>query len=832
MNPQNAAPPGLTHQQAKEILARDGYNELLSEKPKSFLFIFFKIMAEPMFVLLSLSILIYFLMGEIKDTLFLFVSILLIVFITLYQQKKAAKTLEKLKNLSSPSVDVIRGGEKIQISSRELVVGDVVLLHEGNRVPADGFIFSCSNLTVDESILTGESVAVNKTFLQDQKYTQPGGVNTPFVYSSTLVVSGYGVMCVLKTGMNTEVGKIGKSLREIRKEDTLLKKEIDKIVKIFFLLALSMCLAVLLVYALIRGDLIQGILSGITLGMALIPEEFPVVLLIFLTLGAWRISKKNVLTKNNSAIETLGAATVLCVDKTGTLTQNKMEIDTLFDGNTFLDFKQNKSNISDSFYDILKFSYLSCQKDSVDPLEKEITKYTLNFAKERNENLDSYILQKEYSVSNGGFYKAGLYKTPKGQYFVGAKGAPEAIFGLCELSENKKHELLSKVQEMSERGLRVLAGCKGVDDKYEFLGLIGFSDPVRDGVSKAVQNCYTAGIRVIMITGDYPGTAVSIATQIGLENSQVYLTGSDLEKMKHSDLREALKTVNVFARIQPILKLSIVEVLKLNGEIVAMTGDGVNDAPALKSAHIGISMGKKGTDVARETSDLVLIDDNFVSIVSAIRLGRQIFDNLKKAISYIFSIHIPISGMALLPLAFNMPPMLFPAHIAFLELVIDPSCSTVFESQPEEDNIMNKPPRNLKEPMIGKKIMIFGLLQGLSVLVVVFLIYFIYLKLNKGVEYSRTMSFSTLVFANLLLILLNLSWKKNILKTLFSGNKILLIVLTLTFVFLVMCIYVPFVRSLFYFSYLPVKDFLLTFILAFVSLIWFEAYKIFTKRLI
>jgi Ca2+-transporting ATPase len=835
---------GLSEEEASSRIKKEGFNELPSQKKKNIFLILFGVIREPMLLLLIGCGLIYLFLGEQQDALMLLSFVFVVVGITFYQERKTERALEALRNLSSPRALVIRGGKQRRIAGREVVREDIIILREGDRVPADAVILSCVNLSVNESLLTGESMPVRKAEWDGQEQVKrPGGDDLPFVYSGTLVVQGRGVAKVIKVGINTEMGKIGKALQEIKDEDTLLKKETAKIVRNFSVAGIILCSLVVIIYGFTRGSWLYGALSGLTLGMAMLPEEFPVVLLIFLTLGAWRISKHKVLTRRAAAIETLGAATVLCTDKTGTLTLNSMRLTTLCVKGAYYEVNKNVSNsLPESVHNLIEYGILASQKDPFDPIEKEVKEIGEFYLSDSEHIHKNWSLIREYVLSKQLLALSHVWESPdKKNYIIAAKGSPEAIADLCHFNQSQNKELSSCIEEMASRGLRVLGVAKATFKKtelpdlqhdfvFEFVGLLGFIDPVRASVPLSIKEAHEAGIRVIMITGDYPGTAVHIAKDIGLMNPQEYITGPELEAMDHLQLRERIKNVNVFARVVPEQKLAIVNALKANGEIVAMTGDGVNDASALKSANIGIAMGERGTDVAREASDLVLLDDNFSSIVHANRMGRRIFDNLKKAIGYIFAVHVPIAGMSFLPVLFQLPIMLLPAHIAFLELIIDPACSTVFESCPEERNIMKRPPRNLRESLFNKKTFIFSLLQGLSVLAVVFAVYLLALHFKKDELEARTLSFATLVFANVTLIITNLSWSQGFFKIVKSRNQALGFVVAGALAALAAVIYVPFLRNLFHFSILHFDDIAITLFSGVISLLWFEGLKALSKQ--
>jgi Ca2+-transporting ATPase len=592
-----------------------------------------------------------------------------------------------------------------------------------------------------------------------------------------------------------------------------------------------------------QGDWLSGLLAGITLAMAMLPEEFPVVLTIFLALGAWRISRKRVLTRRVPAVETLGSATVLCVDKTGTLTQNRMSVSKLFARGELFDVShQPQEPLPEAFHEIVEFSILASEKDPFDPMEKALRQlgyHTLI----RTEHLhEDWTLVHEYPLSQSLLALSHVHRTSNGEgYVVAAKGAPEAIADLCHFDRAQTDELSRTILAMAGGGLRILGVAKASlkktpfpgeqhDLKFEFLGLVGLADPVRPMVSSAIRECYAAGVRVVMITGDYPGTAQNIARQIGLTPMDEVITGPELNQMDDAQLQQRIRTVNIFARVLPEQKLRLVNALKANGEVVAMTGDGVNDAPALKSAHIGIAMGGRGTDVAREASALVLLDDDFSSIVLAVKLGRRIFDNLKKAMAYILAIHVPIAGMTLLPVLFKWPLVLLPVHIVFLELIIDPACSIVFEAEPEEADVMDRPPRNPREPLFGRRTITLSLAQGMMVLAIVLGVFSFAMYRGQGEIEARALTFTTLIVANLGLILTNRSWSRTILATLRSPNRALRWVLGGALVLLGLVLYIPFLRQVFHFAILHPNDLLICLFAGVFSILWFEGLKILQHR--
>lgn len=835
---------GLSEREAAERLKREGYNEIPSTKQRSAFAIAFGVVREPMFLLLIAGGTIYLLLGNVRDALILLSFVFIIIGITFYQERKTERALEALRDLSSPRALVIRDGIQKRIAGREVVCGDILVLSEGDRVPADAVILSCINLSADESLLTGESVPVRKAAWDDVKEMgRPGGDDLPFVYSSTLVVKGQGIAQVRGIGIHTEVGKIGKALKAVESEETLLQKEVRRLVWVLAIAGLSLCAFVVIIYGVIRGNWLNGFLAGITLAMAMLPEEFPVILTVFLALGAWRISQKRVLTRRVPALETLGSATVLCVDKTGTITLNRMSVSRMFVRGEFYDVRNlNQEPLPETFHGIIEFCILASQKDPFDPMETAFKEFGYRYLDNTEHLHNDWELIREYPLSQKLLALSHVWKSPGGgRYVIAAKGAPEAIADLCHFGEEQMQELSKSIGAMTNDGLRVLGVARAYfnetalpneqhDFDFEFLGLVGLADPVRPDVASALKECYSAGIRVVMITGDYSGTAQSIAMQIGLTPSNEVITGYELDAMSDSEIQHRIKRVNIFARVVPEQKLRLVNALKANGEIVAMTGDGVNDAPALKSAHIGIAMGERGTDVARETSDLVLLDDDFSSIVEAVKLGRRIFDNLKKAMAYAFAIHVPIAGMSLIPVLFKWPLIFLPIHIVFLELIIDPACSVILEAEPEETDVMSRPPRNSKVPMFNRRTVGLSLLQGMSVLLIVLAVFVIALNRGQGESDARALTFTTLIIANLGLIFVNRSWTRTVLTTLRSPNSALWWVSVGALVFLGLALYVPFLRDLFHLSALHFIDLLICLAAGAASVMWFEGLKLVNGR--
>lgn len=834
---------GLSSEEVLQAIQKWGLNELPLAKKRGISAIAAEVVREPMFLLLLFCGTLYLILGDIEEAIMLLGFVFVIMGITFYQEQRTENALEALRNLSSPRALVIRDGAQLRIAGRDVVPGDIVLLVEGDRVPADGVVLHSTSLSTDESLLTGESVPVRKRANAElTELGQPGGDDTPFVFSGSMVVKGQGIVRIVHTGINTSMGKIGKALQSLKPEQTRLQRETGRIVRNFGLVGAISCVVVVVVYGLTHGNWVEGFLAGLTLAMATLPEEFPVVLTIFLALGAWRMSHKNVLTRRVPAVETLGSATVLCTDKTGTLTLNRMTVTHLSTDSTIHIVEMGEKSLPEEVHELVEFSILASPTDPFDPMEKamcELGKRTL--AKTEHLHRD-WTLVREYPLSEQLLAMSRVWRSPSGDtYTLAAKGAPEAIADLCHLPETELVKLRSQINRLADQGLRVIGVARGTfsaeelpdgqhDLTFEFLGLLGLADPVRPEVPAAVAECLTAGIRVIMITGDYPGTARSIARQIGLSNPEEVISGSELDAMDDETLRKRIRSISIFARAVPEQKLRLVQALKANGEVVAMTGDGVNDAPALKAAHIGVAMGGRGTDVAREASSLVLLDDNFTSIVQAVRLGRRIFDNLRKAMSFIVAVHIPIAGLSLLPVLLRWPLLLLPVHVVFLELFIDPACSVVFEAEAEEPNIMRRPPRTENEPLFDRSTVIHSILQGTCTLALALLAFVMVTRVSSSVEEARAAAFIALIMGNFGLILSNRSLQINFISALRRPNAALWWVLGGTGIALVLCLTVPFLKNLFKFGTLHTQDLIVAVGAGIMAIIVNEVVKLFIHR--
>ena len=820
---------GLSGQEAAIRLKKDGLNDLAKGPKRTPFRIIIEVLREPMLALLLVGGVIYLLIGDMKEALVLMAFALLSVSITVIQEARTEKVLASLRDLTSPHALVIRNGERQKIDARHVVVGDLIVLSEGDRVPADAKLVQSQDLQLDESLLTGESVPVDKT-------THAKRIDedvTNLVFSSALIVRGSGIAEVTKIGAQSQIGKIGKSLEGLDTQTPNLQAQTRKLVAYAFAAAVLVCVLVVLLYGLLRGGWLQAILAGIALGMSMLPEEFPMVLTIFMAMGAWRISKVNVLTRRASAIEALGSATVLCTDKTGTLTQNAMSLAMLqlADGRLLA----IESPLDAAFLELISLGRLACAPEPIDPMEKAF--YAFEGAKPSGvEHLvKSYGIRPEFLAMS----QVWQHNDSAQSWIVAAKGAPEAIAELCRLSQKAKTQLKKDMESMAGLGLRVLGIAKAEfsghefpksqrDFAFRFIGIVGLADPIRPSVSAAIKACRSAGIKVIMITGDYPVTAQAIAMKAGLYeglSTQDVISGKAVAAMSDDELATTLKTAVVFARIQPDQKLRIVQALKANGEVVAMTGDGVNDAPSLKAAHIGIAMGGRGTDVAREASSIVLMDDNFGSVMKAVGLGRRIYDNLRKAMAFIFAVHVPIAGLALLPLVTGLPILFGPMHIAVLEMVIDPVCALVFEAEGGEDDLMQRPPRPPKEPLFSKPLIIWSLLQGVVVLVIVALIFVVSLRLGMPQDAVRALVFFSLISGILALIFVNRSNKATLSSAIKLSNRALMVVVLAIGVMVAVIALWPMVRSLFRFGPLDMIDATVSLMAGIVTLVLLEALK-------
>jgi Ca2+-transporting ATPase len=814
---------GLSEREAQARLAVEGPNELPQPDRRTPLRIVVEVLREPMFALLIGGGAIYLLLGDVKEALILLGFAILSIVITVVQETRTEHVLEALRNLASPRALVIRDGVRKRISGREVVRGDIILLGEGDRVPADALLIEARDLQADESLLTGESVPVRKLVSPDAAHAvaAPGGEDSPYVYSGSLVVRGSGTAEALATGANSQMGKIGQLLHRLEPEPPRLQTQTRSLVRLAAIGGGAVSVIVMVLYGLFRGGWLEALLAGITIGMSLLPEEFPVVLTVFMAVGAWRISRARVLTRRSTAIEVLGSATVLCTDKTGTLTENRMSVAELRTAEG--EWRRGDAGPDgQSFHDLVAYGVLASAPEALDPMEKALRALAESLpGKTRRSWVSGAKLVSTYGLRPELLAVTQVWVVDDGEpRIVAAKGAPEAVGRLCRLSNSETADLEASVDVMAAKGMRVLAVAQAhhvgtslpetpAEFTFKLLGLIGFADPLRTSVPAAVRECQAAGIRVVMITGDYPATAIAIALQAGLAPNEA-VTGEAIDKQDSAMLISRVRSTAVFARIVPEQKLRIVEALKADGQIVAMTGDGVNDAPSLKAAHIGIAMGGRGTDVAREASSIVLLDDDFGSIVSAIRLGRRIYDNLRKAMTFIVAVHVPIAGLALLPLLLGLPIIFSPIHIAFLELVIDPICSLVFEAEKAEEDIMRRPPRSPAEPLLPPALIGWGALQGAVNLAMAGATFVFALKNGMPDDEVRALTFVSLILGIFSLVLVNRSFSSSLKLALARPNPALLSILLGVCAMLGLCLSIPALRDLFRFGVLHPTDLAVT----------------------
>jgi len=830
--PSAELPSGLNAAEAARRLTGGGYNELGEGEHRHIGRIMRDTLREPMFLLLIAAGSIYLMMGDVNEAMMLLAFVFIIIGLTVLQEYRTERVLETLRELSSPRALVIRDGRAQRIPGREVVPGDIMMLSEGDRVPADGTILSCHDLSIDEAMLTGESVPVRKLPMEAESAQSSAGS----VYAGTLLVQGNAIVRVTATGTATELGKIGKSLQQVETETSPLQQETARLIRHLAIIGLGFCLTLTIFYIMLRGGWLDGLLAGITLAMALLPQEFAVILTIFMALGARRISAQNVLTRRLNAIETLGETTVLCVDKTGTLTQNRMSVGLLAVGDEYFYPGHGQQELPETFHQLLEYSILASELNPYDPMEQAFHHMGSKFLANTEHLHSDWLLVHEYELTPELLAMSHLWHTPgEAGHKVATKGAPEAIIDLCHMSAAESAGILEQASKIAAEGFRVLGVARSRltgenwpshqhEFDFEFLGLIGLTDPIRPEVPAAIQECYSAGIRVIMITGDYPSTAAAIAAQIGLRNTSV-ITGEEMDDLSDFDLGQRAKEVSVFARVLPQQKLRLVQVLKTCGEVVAMTGDGVNDAPALKAAHIGIAMGRRGTDVAREAAALVLLEDDFSAIVHAIRLGRRIYDNLRKAMTYTIAVHVPIVGLSILPVLFGLPLIFAPIHIVFMELVIDPACSIVFEAEAEEKNLMQRPPRPANEHLLQSAHFLRSILYGLAALLVVITLYLAALQLDSGEQVARSMAFITLVLTSIGLVLSNRTHTTGSKSLLRGGNRVLGWVVAGTLLGMTFVTTLAPFQELFRFAPLSLRHWIATLVAGLTSVLLFETIK-------
>lgn len=846
----NAADPiiGLSSAAAAARLKSEGYNELPAAERRGVLRILFEVVRQPMFALLIAGGLVYLLLGDHIEAILLLAFASLSVVITIVQESRSERVLETLRNLASPRALVIRDGRRLHIAGREVVREDLIVISEGDRVAADATLIQAHDLMLDESLLTGESVPVRKLAPAadapfDAARAVPGGEDLPYVFAGTLVVRGTAQALVHAIGARSEMGKIGKELRAIETELPHLQRQLSWLIRDFAVVGAIAGGLVVVLFGLLRGSWLQAMLGGIALGMSLLPEEFPLVMTVFMAMGAWRISRARVLTRRAAAIETLGATTVLCTDKTGTLTENRMTVVAISNGDIRWEADAG-APMPESLQEVLRCARWASATEPTDPMDLAVHAVAAQHLTGAKAGYPPgpvpASLVRAYGLRPDLFAVANVIADgPDGRGRAYAKGAVEAIGELSRLPPDRLVSIRQAVDELAGQGVRVLAVARSsliniapseaLEESlrsfdFEYVGLLGFADPLRANVADAVAECRSAGIRVVMITGDYPATARAIGREAGLDSARV-LSGDEIEALSDAGLAARVKDTSIFARIRPTQKLRIVQSLKANGEVVAMTGDGVNDAPAIKAANIGIAMGGRGTDVAREASAIVLLDDDFGSIVKTIRLGRRIYDNLRKAIEYIVAVHIPIAGLALLPLLLGLPLMLTPIHIAFLEMIIDPACSMVFEAEGEEADVMRRPPRDPQSPLLLPQRIWWAVLQGVVALSILAGLLITAKRLGMSEPDLRALMFTSLVLINMGLILVNRSFESSLARAILKPNRALWMLLGGVFVLLAIAVFWPPAQSLFHFGHLHWDDLAICAAVGAASLLGLETLK-------
>jgi P-type Ca2+ transporter type 2C len=807
---QRPAYAGLTSNEAQRRLKKFGLNEMPRSEHRTLFRILVGVLTEPMFLLLLAAAIAYLIFGSLAEGMMMLAFASTSIGLVVVQERRGERAIEALASFAEPEVRVIRDGVEQRMPANQLAPGDALMIAEGERVGADGRLHQGNNISVDESLLTGESFPVNKTTVGlNETFGQavPGGDDQPFVFAGTMVVGGHGLVEVLATGSATRTGRIGQSLAKIKSEITPLQRSIRGVVRLFGALAAIVSITFLVLTGLTTGDWQQAILSSLALSMAMVPEEFPMVLAVFTTLGARRLARIGVLARNAAAVETLGAVSVLCVDKTGTLTENHIVLDTLSTNGKSIHDIQKASALPAAYRDILNVCRLASGIGSADPIDRAIVEVSSRLLPETVRLKHS----RQYPLTPELLAVTEVWRASNAAYVVAAKGAPEAIIELCKLPKKNRDTVMSEVAGLASDGLRVLAVAKGNfrgktlprasrDFKFEFLGLIAFRDPLRSSVPAAVAEAQRAGVIVAMITGDHPTTAQAIAKQAGIMSEGSVLTGKQIDAMDDGELAASISSTRVFARIMPEQKLRIVEALTKAGHVVGMTGDGVNDAPALKAAHIGIAMGQRGTDVAREASDLVLLEESFDRIISGIRLGRRIFDNLRKVMIYITAVHGLIVGLAILPLLLGLPAILFPVHVVIIEMVVDTICSVAFERSPAETDLMQRGPRSINEPIISAPLLAVALMQSAIVLASVFAIYAFAMQSESSDNAVRAAVIITMVAGNLTLVRVNMTRGWTLSHVFEGGQQIYWMIMLITTAAGTVIFAVPELRTLFRFD--------------------------------
>lgn len=780
---------------------------------------------EPMVILLLITSSIYFISGETGDGLFMASAIVLVSVISLYQDSRSRSALDKLKTFSQPLSKVIRDGVIVEILSEDIVSGDSMVIEEGSLIPADGIIVHSNDFSVNESILTGESMSVDKTADKED----------PLVYHGTTVVSGLAVATVTAIGKDTRLGKIGKSLEEIKEEKTPLELQINNFVKKMVITGLVVFIIVWLINYWQNQKVVDSLLKALTLAMSILPEEIPVAFTTFMALGAWRLMKMGIVVKQMKTVETLGSATVICTDKTGTITENKMSLARLFT------LKNNRiSDIGKAFdndeKDLVRMAMWSSEPHPFDPME--IALHQAYSSSVTTDERPDYSLVHEYPLGGKPPMMTHVFENKTGNRIIAAKGAPEAIIKVCNLDEEQKRQIRQAIATLAEEGLRLLGVAEtrfeGInfpetqqEFRFDFKGLVAFYDPPKKNIASVLNAFYSAGIDVKIITGDNAATTTAIARQIGFKGYENSITGEELMKLPDETLKDKVMDFHLFTRMFPEAKLKIINALKARNQIVAMTGDGVNDGPALKAAHIGIAMGKKGTEIAKQAASLILADDDLSGMVDAVAMGRKIYNNLKKAIQYIISIHIPIILTVFIPLALGWvyPNIFSPVHIIFLELIMGPTCSIIYENEPMEKNTMMNKPRPFTDTFLNVRELLNSIVQGLMITAGTLLVYHYAVSQSHSEDTTRTMVFMTLISANVFLTLVNRSFYYSVLTSLTYKNNLIPLIILITVLLSCCLVLITPLARFFDFSNITWVQTLVSAGSGFLFVIWYEALK-------
>lgn len=814
---------GLTNEQVEKARVKYGFNTSGLKSESGFLKAVMGLVKEPMFILLLTASTIYFISGRLDDGIFMVCAIILVATISLYQDSRSRNALQALKDLTQPFCKVIRNGVQVNIASEQVVVGDSIIVEEGSSIPADGIIIHSNDFSVNESILTGESMAVSKSESGDNK-----------VFQGTTVASGLAICNVTTIGSETQLGKIGKRLEEIEEESTPLQIQINNFVKKMALAGIAVFLLVWLINFLLSKNLMDSLLKSLTLAMSILPEEIPVAFTTFMALGAWRLMKVGIIVKQTKTVETLGSATVICLDKTGTITENKMALSKLY---THASKKSSEANslLGDSEKELIRLGMWSSEPIPFDPMEVALHKAYAENTK-TDERLNFKLIH-EYPLEGKPPMMTHIFEDDSGKRIIAAKGAPEALINASQLTEQEKKEIETVVQEFASEGYRVLGvgitqleGAKfpsrQQDYKFQFVGLIAFYDPPKANIKEVFNSFYKAGIQVKILTGDNTATTTTIARQVGFREADKTLTGEALMALDEAQLKENVMSTAIFTRMFPEAKLRIINALKATGQIVAMTGDGVNDGPALKAAHIGVAMGNKGSEIAKRASSLILVEDNLARLVDAIATGRKIYTNLKKAIQYIISIHIPIILTVFIPLVLGWiyPNLFSPVHVIFLELIMGPTCSIIYENEPIEKNAMLQPPRLFTTTFFNLRELITSIIQGLVITLGTLTVYQYSIHQMNDENTVRTMVFLTLISANIFLTLVNRSFYYSVLATSLSNRMVPLIIL-ITIGITSLILLFPQLRDFFEFEKLSIAQLAISIAVGFISVIWFELLK-------